>query len=106
VRSDTGAGSFSKFVVRSGVSLLLGRRGASFASAVRFPGPEATIPPTLTDLACSMTFLDAVLRLGAYDRVRVATKINSTAAGSSNSATTRMNHRRTVSLSAPSSIAR
>jgi hypothetical protein len=49
---------------------------------------------------------NAVLRLGAHDRVRVAAKSNSTAAGSSNNATTRMNHLRTVSLSAPSSVAR
>jgi hypothetical protein len=42
----------------------------------------------------------------AYDRVRVAASSNSTAAGSSNNATTRMTHRRTVSLSAPMSVAR
>jgi hypothetical protein len=39
-------------------------------------------------------------------RVRVAANSNSTAAGSRSSATTRMNHLRTVSLSAPMGVAR
>jgi hypothetical protein len=40
----------------------------------------------------------------AYARVLVAAKSSNTAAGSSNSATTRMNHLRTVWLSAPSMV--
>jgi hypothetical protein len=48
------------------------------------------------------------MRRGAanYRRADAAANKSSTAAGSRSSATTRMNHRRTVSLSAPMSVAR
>jgi hypothetical protein len=52
------------------------------------------------------TSLHAVLPFGAYDRARVAGKSRSTAAGPSNSATTRMTIGGPVSLSAPSSVAK
>jgi hypothetical protein len=42
----------------------------------------------------------------AYDRARVAANSESTAAGSSSSATTRMNHRSTTSSAWPSRVAR
>jgi hypothetical protein len=62
---------------------------------------------TSTGLARSTASLHAALRLGvAYVRVRVAAKSNSTAAGSSSSATTRMNHRSTSSSAWPSRVAR
>jgi hypothetical protein len=57
-------------------------------------------------LARSTAFLHAGLRLGVYGRVRVAAKSNSTAVGSSSSATTRMNHRKTTSLATLRRVAR
>jgi hypothetical protein len=68
---------------------------------MRFSGQAAGVSVTSTGLGAPTGFPHTVLRLGAYDRVGVLAKSNSTAAGSSNSATARMKYRKTASSSAP-----
>jgi hypothetical protein len=77
---------------------LKSRPGVVKGPARAVSAPEATYP-TPTASARSTAFLHALCS-------RVAAKSSKTAAGSRSSATTRMNHRSTVSLSAPSSVAR
>ena len=79
-------------------------RPASPVHALFGPAGCLWVPPT--GFARSTASLHAVLRLGAYDRVRVAAKSKSTAAGSRRSVTTRMKYLSKSSSPAPSSVAR